>query len=469
MVLSETHYCGNKKISLGGYKTLCSNRVATSGGGIATAFRLDEANHVLKLGEGVKGDEYLITRHSQFKVPINVINVYGECESRSSKDVIEEKWFRLEAEIHKIEMRGEYVVLCGDFNKHVGDIVKDNHTKVSVGGNLVRNFLANNRYTLLNSTNKACGGPFTRYNPGCPSNNQAKSCLDLCIVSNELVRYVKKVTIDNQLDFTPGRSLGKGKFCYSDHYAILVEIKDLPLSSMNIREEKKCIWNLNKKDGWENYKILTDVNENLVKITNNDEIDSTDMMKNFNKEVTKVKYKAFGKVTTSKGALANSKLRNLHKEKQGILQQPESKENALELKKIHEAISDEIITCQRENLDKQLATIKDVGSSKGRSAAVFHLKGLVIGKQCQEVEARPMNDPVTHEKLFDAKKIRVAAGNYCEQLLKNKTPLPHFEQDLMLKNLVHEVRMQRDYKNDEMVPTRQMYDEEVKKTSTSLF
>ena len=47
--------------------------------------------------------------------------------------------------------------------------------------------------------------------------------------------------------------------------------------------------------------------------------------------------------------------RNLHKEKQGILQQTESKEKILELKKIHDAISDETTTCQRETLDKQLA------------------------------------------------------------------------------------------------------------------
>ena len=58
-------------------------------------------------------------------------------------------------------MRGEHVILCGDLNKHVGDLVKDNHSKVSVGGNLVRNYLTNKSYTLLNASDKTLGGPFT--------------------------------------------------------------------------------------------------------------------------------------------------------------------------------------------------------------------------------------------------------------------------------------------------------------------
>ena len=191
-------------------------------------------------------------------------------------------------------MRGEHVILCGDLNKHVGDLVKDNHSKVSVGGNLIRNFLANKSYTLLNASDKTLGGPFTRYNPACPKDDTAKSCLDLCIVSNDLFRYVEKVTIDKHLNFTPGRSLGKGNFCYSDHYALLIEIKNIPLASSQVSKKKRKIWNLNKEEGWKDFRILTEVNENLASIEVNKEEDSTAMMKKFDEEVNKVKFKSFG-------------------------------------------------------------------------------------------------------------------------------------------------------------------------------
>ena len=77
VILNETHYQGNKEIKIKGYDTFCKNRQSSAGGGIATAVLKKDFKHALKIGEGTGSDEFLITRHSQFKVPINVINIYG--------------------------------------------------------------------------------------------------------------------------------------------------------------------------------------------------------------------------------------------------------------------------------------------------------------------------------------------------------------------------------------------------------
>ena len=66
-------------------------------------------------------DEFIITRHSQFKPAVNIINCYGEIESRSSCKEIEERWNRLLARILKIEASNEMVILIGDLNKLVGN------------------------------------------------------------------------------------------------------------------------------------------------------------------------------------------------------------------------------------------------------------------------------------------------------------------------------------------------------------
>ena len=59
-------------------------------------------NHAVAAGEGENDDEFLITRHSQFQTPINVINVYGEIESRSSNKEIEERWQRILEKIARL-------------------------------------------------------------------------------------------------------------------------------------------------------------------------------------------------------------------------------------------------------------------------------------------------------------------------------------------------------------------------------
>ena len=72
-------------------------------GGVATCIKNDEKNYAIKTDEGSGKDKYIITRHSKFQKPINVINCYGEIESRSSKNDIEERWQRLLEKIVRIE------------------------------------------------------------------------------------------------------------------------------------------------------------------------------------------------------------------------------------------------------------------------------------------------------------------------------------------------------------------------------
>ena len=120
--------------------------------------------------------------------------MYGESESRTSVGEIEAKWQRIETEIKKIELRGESFILIGDYNKHVGNIIKDNHDKVTYGGKLVRNFLHCKDYVLLNASKKVVGGPFTRHDPGRPHDESKKSCIDLmyvCMFNSQRVSIIQ--------------------------------------------------------------------------------------------------------------------------------------------------------------------------------------------------------------------------------------------------------------------------------------
>ena len=159
-------------------------------GGVATAVIEDEKASTIKIMEGENKDEFIVSRHGQFQRPVNVINYYGEQESRTEKSEVEEKWSRLTKILKEIESRDEEAILIGDLNKLVGNNksgIKDNNPKVSFGGKLVLDLISERKYCLVNSLEKCVGGPFTRVEPNNPT---IQSCLDLVIVSVGLVKYI---------------------------------------------------------------------------------------------------------------------------------------------------------------------------------------------------------------------------------------------------------------------------------------
>ena len=83
------------------------NRKCKAMGGVATLVNKQAKDDFMKIKEGDHDDEYLITRHTSYKIALNVINVYGEQEGQVSKPDVQDRWGRILEEIHKIEMRNE--------------------------------------------------------------------------------------------------------------------------------------------------------------------------------------------------------------------------------------------------------------------------------------------------------------------------------------------------------------------------
>ena len=67
------------------------------------------------MAEGQEEDEYIITRLDHVFPPLNIVNIYGQQESRSSKEEILKSWMRLREDLLQIECSGEAVLLIGDF------------------------------------------------------------------------------------------------------------------------------------------------------------------------------------------------------------------------------------------------------------------------------------------------------------------------------------------------------------------
>ena len=131
VVVNETMCVNNQRVEIPGFTSFTANRVNGLGGGIATCVNDKESMHTLKVFNESKEFELMVTRHSQFKTPINIINIYGAIESRSCKEEIKKRWELILEQINLIEAKGELLVIIGDLNTHIGNIVEGNHDKIS--------------------------------------------------------------------------------------------------------------------------------------------------------------------------------------------------------------------------------------------------------------------------------------------------------------------------------------------------
>ena len=101
-------------LNMPGFTCFNRNRQGVNGGGIATCVKKKDSMHTLKVFEGEDNDEVIITRHGQFEIPINVINIYGSQECRTSREKILESWGNVLQEVAKIESKDEFICIIGD-------------------------------------------------------------------------------------------------------------------------------------------------------------------------------------------------------------------------------------------------------------------------------------------------------------------------------------------------------------------
>ena len=66
------------------------------------------------------------------------------------------------------------------------------------------------------------------YDDADPKNESKKSCLDLVMISKALVKHIDQLFIDKNLNWTPGRPISKTKMRYTNHYALIFKLKNLP-------------------------------------------------------------------------------------------------------------------------------------------------------------------------------------------------------------------------------------------------
>ena len=114
--------------------------------------------------------------------------------------------------------------------------------------------LEGKEYVLLNASSVSKGGPWTLSSR---SDKSLKNCLDLVILSSNLVPYATKIKVDKEQEFCGikvGMATGSQKVTKLDHFQKMVMLENMPRAKIKVQKESR--WNLNKEGGWKTYKSV---------------------------------------------------------------------------------------------------------------------------------------------------------------------------------------------------------------------
>ena len=133
--------------------------------------------------------------------------------------------------------------------------------EISPNGKILRDLVCKYNLSVINATD-LCQGTSTRVNN---KNTTERSVLDYVIVSEKLLPNVHSMHIDEDKLFTPWRTLKKGKK-FSDHNAIILNLKITLQSSKASNSYHKDVWDFKNSSGWSKFHELTNNDEMLINI-----------------------------------------------------------------------------------------------------------------------------------------------------------------------------------------------------------
>ena len=356
------------------------------------------------MNDNSDGDEYLIIRLDHVEPPLNIINIYGQQEGRDGqigKDRVVESWGKLKKELCLIQMRGEPVIICGDYNRAVGADkmgIRGNKERISDGGHLVGNLVEEGEYFFLNNLEVAEGGPWTRVDPA----DGSLSCLDLALGSTNLLPFIRKFEVDNSRMWAPRRVVSKNgvlTYTFTDHYSCKIDILMPASGGQAMVEEKR--WNTNKPGGLEKYRDVSDDYAVRMKEIILDRGKSyEEVMQEIDKIQDKIKYTSCGKTKIKRKPKASKKISD------------------------NDAAAD--MMEKQVRLEEHIT--KMTSSKEGQYGKVFKMREVVNGPKKKAQEAKTIKHPESGELIVSSKEIKKTTLEYCLGVLKENKPAEDVEE-----------------------------------------
>ena len=290
---------------------------------------------------------------------LNVIGVYLDVESRSKVERVQSVWAQLTAKVDNILERGEAVTLIGDFNR-------PDTNNPTMGRKLLVDWLNEEGGTvsLVNDPKVP-----TRWDPG----SMKGSVLDLCIVSENIKKCVKKFEVDTMRKMTPfGMIKSKGAVIRkdTDHLAVMVTLK-IPMLRKK-REKRRPVINYRNPQGWEKYRELSDKYVPKIMEAIEQSEDANTMESKMKVIDLEIQIDSFGIIWQAPGGGKKTKKR----------------ENR-ELNQLYKE--------QQEELDQM---IEQGLNGKSINQKMYNMRNLIMGPKIKPQEPMAINHSVTGERMY---------------------------------------------------------------------
>ena len=219
---------------------------------------------------------------------------------------------------------------------------------------------------------------------------------------------------------------------------------------------KQVVWNTRKKMGWSKYKERTEMNTTFLKLAELKDADPTHLYKQIEKELNSIKFAVFGKVKISKTNKNVRQLEQLQHEKNAIV-----KSNHLDkterLERVDCKMASKLKDIEKENYENDIRYLEGLKNDKGKSAAVFGLRGKILGNKKTPQERVVLSDPKTGQDVCTPAEIKKVSLNYLVDLLSKKTVKDEYAEVLNVKRELHFERM------------KEVIDEDINELSSETF
>ena len=144
---------GKDKVVMEGY-TIYRNDRNGDGGGVFIAIKdvlkrimVEESNSKRK-----KESIWLSLTNNKTKIRIGL--VYNPQENKTTKDELEEVYGRIESEIKNARKMEQHIIVMGDMNGKIGDLIDGNKEKISKGGKIMIKMIKENNMIILNKMSR---------------------------------------------------------------------------------------------------------------------------------------------------------------------------------------------------------------------------------------------------------------------------------------------------------------------------
>ena len=345
LLLMET-MCQDDYPDIKGYIKKTIRKRDDQWGGIMFAVKEEFERNIQIKSENVEKAEMLFIQMTCGKSKMTVGLVYAPQEDETTREEMDKMYEYIEKEIITAKAENQIVLIGGDFNCKIGDVIDGNKKEVTKAGRRLIKLAKNNEMLIVNATEK-CEGKWTRVQK--EKAGIRKSIIDYVLISKDHEAAIKKMEIDEERERTPFRDDSKlGRKTFTDHNMITIEMNLYP--EKNIEETIRI-----DRNKMEQFREATN-NSNLSEIwKENQEKQLKEIYTQWDQEVIRILKSTCGRKKKDRKEIETREVRMMRR-KRATLKEDLQKENSTKVKSI--------IKKRREMIQQHIIYSRRKGSSR---------------------------------------------------------------------------------------------------------